>query len=91
MDKMQEIKKLLDAMKAIGDMAREINPDVYHVTAYSIDNGADIVAWVRDESGEDKEAVINAHMFRDGSYKIGDYYFRADGTIDFALNGGVSA
>ena len=89
----EKMLQLLKAVKALGDLAREINPEINHVHGYSIGAGADFTAWVEGE--EDREPVFTIHMFEDGSYKIGDVYYYADGSIDFRstpnADGGVSA
>ena len=75
------IKTILMAVKQVGDIARMINPNVDHVSMCSIGNGADITAWV------DEEKSISAHMFDDGTFRIGDDYYHADGTLDFRFEG----
>lgn len=75
------VKVILLAVKQVRDYARLINPEVDYVSCCSIDNTAYITAYAGDEQ------VISAHMFDDGTFRIGNNYFNADGTFDFAFEG----
>lgn len=79
------IKTILLAVKQVGDFARKINPKVDHISTYIIGNSADFVAWAGDNQS------LSAHMFDDGSFRIGSDYYHADGTLDFSYKGDAKA
>lgn len=84
MDVIKASKTILDMVKSLADVARIINPEVNHITMYSIDGAADFVAYA-DKEGEDRDAVLSGHLFDDGSFKIGDTYYKADGSFGCKL------
>jgi hypothetical protein len=79
------IKTILLAVKQVEAFARIIDPDIDHVSMYAIDNGADFTAWAGNNES------ISAHMFKDGSFRIGDDFYKADGTFDFSFKGDEKA
>ena len=87
MDNNKAIKTLLEAVRNLGNIARMINPEINHITCYSIDNAADFTAYAEAE-GDD--AVLSGHLFEDGSFKIGSDYYHADEKYNFTVEkGGV--
>ena len=79
------IKTILLAVKQVGDFARKIDPNVDHVSMYSIGNDADFVAWAGDCQ------LFSAHIFDDGAFRICNDYYHADGTFDFSTKGDEKA
>ena len=84
MDTIKATKTILEIVKNLGDIARMINPEINHITMYSIDGAADFTAYA-DKELEDRDAVLYGHLFDDGSFKIGDTYYKADGSFDFTI------
>ena len=77
-------KLLLQMICSIYQVVRLENPDVNHISMYSIDGGASITAF-KDSEGEDSKQVFDLVRFADGSMHLSDGYYKPDGSFDFGF------
>ena len=79
----QEFEKLLlDMVRSIYRVIRLVNPDVNHISMYSINGGASVTAF-KDAEDKDSEQLFDIVMFEDGSMHLSDGYYKANGKLEF--------
>jgi len=84
----QEFQKMmLDMVRAIGTAVRMRYPRVNHISMYTIgeDAGAVYIRAFRDEKDKEDEVFFEAHRCKDGTFRIGDTYYKADGSVHFVV------